>query len=84
MNTGKAAKAESQSGVTGQPPKEVTNTQQRFGEAQRLRAGVGRQANHAKQDRWWIPELILWVIGHHSNHNYPTLLREELTKQSCS
>jgi hypothetical protein len=57
MNVGKATKAESWDGATGQPPKAVQV--------------VDLRADH-------------WDRGHHSNLNYPTLLGEELTKQSCS
>jgi hypothetical protein len=39
-------------GVTNQPPKGDINTKQRFGEAQKLRVGVGQQANLPKQGRW--------------------------------
>jgi hypothetical protein len=68
----------------GQPTRGATRTQQRSGEAQRLRVGVGSRANLTHQGRWWIQELISWDRGHHSKLNWPNLLGEELTKQSCS
>jgi hypothetical protein len=64
--------------------KKWTSTEQRSKEAQRLRAGVGQQANLSKWGKWWIPVLISWNRGQHSKLNCPTLLGEELTKQSCS
>jgi hypothetical protein len=41
MNTGQATGAENRGGVTSKSPKGATITQQRSGEAQRLRVGVG-------------------------------------------
>jgi hypothetical protein len=73
-------KAESGSGVTVQPPKGATSTQQRAGKAQKLRTGVEQQANFPKQGRWWTLELISGIEGSIQNS---TLLGEELTKQSC-
>jgi hypothetical protein len=40
---------------------------------QRLRAGVGQQANLPKQGRWRILELISWDRGEYSKLNFPTL-----------
>jgi hypothetical protein len=73
----KAARDESRSVATSQPPRGATSTQQRLGKEQRLRARVGKQINFSKQGRQWILELI-------SKLNCPNLLREELTKQICS
>jgi hypothetical protein len=33
---------------------------------------------------WWITELVSWYWGLYSKLNYPTLLGEELTRQSRS
>jgi hypothetical protein len=38
---GRGIKAKSRTGMTSQPPKRATNTQERSGKAQRLRVGVG-------------------------------------------
>jgi hypothetical protein len=76
---------------------------------QRLRAGVGQQANlpeeppvpsrdekskaeirgrvidqPPKAGQVVDPGTDLWDRGQHSKLNCPTLLREELTKQSCN
>jgi hypothetical protein len=45
MNAGKATKAESGGGMTSQHPRGAVSTEQRSGEAQRLKAGAGQQAN---------------------------------------
>jgi hypothetical protein len=50
---------------------------------QRLKAGVGWQANLPKPGKWWIPELIFWNRGQHSKLNCPNFLREELTRVSA-
>jgi hypothetical protein len=81
---GKAAKVEGGSGVKSKTPKGAASTQQRLGEAQKLRMGMGLQVNLPKQSRWWILELISWDIGQHSKLNCPTLLGKELNKQSCN
>jgi hypothetical protein len=33
---------------------------------------------------WWITELVSWDWGKYTKLNCPTLLGEELTRQSCS
>jgi hypothetical protein len=70
--------------ATSQPTTGATSIQQRLGEVQRLRAEVGQQANLQKWGRWWITELNPWDRGQHSKLSCPTLLGEELTKQSSS
>jgi hypothetical protein len=77
---GKAKKAETGGGVTSQPPRGAATNQQRLGDAQRLRAGVGQQASLPKQGKWWILELISWDREQYSKLNCPTLLGEELTR----
>jgi hypothetical protein len=64
-----------------QLPRGAASTQQRSREGQRLRMGVGIQANLPKQGKWWILELILWDRGQFSKLNCPSLLGEGLTKQ---
>jgi hypothetical protein len=67
----KAAKAESRSSVTSQPPRKAASTQQRLGKTQRLTAGVGWEAILPKQGRWWVLELISWTEGSIQNWIVP-------------
>jgi hypothetical protein len=78
----RGTKAESGGRTTSQHHKGGTSTKKRLGETQRLREEVWLHANVSKLDRWWIPKLISWKRGQYSNLNCPTLLAEELTKQS--
>jgi hypothetical protein len=80
----KAKKVESGGEATSQPPRGAVSTKQRSGEVQRMRVGMGWQANLPKWGRWWVPELVLWDRGQHSKLNCSTFLGERLTKQSCS
>jgi hypothetical protein len=45
---------------------------------------VEQQANLSKQGKVVDPGADLWDKGQHSKLNCPTLLGEEVTKQSCS
>jgi hypothetical protein len=74
-NAGKGTEAENRDGVTSQSPRGAASTQKRSGETQRLRAGVRQQVNLPKQTGGG---------GKYSKLPCPTLLGEELTKQSCS
>jgi hypothetical protein len=73
--TGLGAKAEHGGGVTRQLPRAATSTQQRFGKAQRLRVGVGWQANLPNQGRWWILELTSGAEGSIQNWIAPPCCR---------
>jgi hypothetical protein len=64
----KTAKAERGGRPTSQPPRgDAGGTQQRSGEAQRLREGAEWQNNLPKQGRRWITELISGTEGSMQN-----------------
>jgi hypothetical protein len=64
--------------VTSQPPRAATSTQQRSGEPQRLKVGVGRIGQPPKVGEVVNLGADLWDRGQHSNLNCPSLLGGKL------